>query len=137
MINRREWLGLSLSAIIRIRDLSREYRMGSELILALRGVTLEIVDDPDCAALLAGFAGLLAVLAEKLGLSHQEFINMGRVTPDNGEELYGLTPLAVAFFAFDESGYFAQQDHLGPALSDVLDDTGPDARLLGPSVVPA
>jgi len=31
-----------VSAIIRIRDLSREYRMGSELILALRGVTLEI-----------------------------------------------------------------------------------------------
>jgi putative ABC transport system ATP-binding protein len=31
-----------VSAIIRIRDLTREYRMGSERILALRGVTLEI-----------------------------------------------------------------------------------------------
>jgi putative ABC transport system ATP-binding protein len=31
-----------VSAIIRIRDLAREYRMGSERILALRGVTLEI-----------------------------------------------------------------------------------------------
>jgi putative ABC transport system ATP-binding protein len=31
-----------MSAVIRIRDLTREYRMGSELILALRGVTLEI-----------------------------------------------------------------------------------------------
>ncbi|HEU4474054.1 MAG TPA: ABC transporter ATP-binding protein [Gemmatimonadales bacterium] len=31
-----------MSAIIRIRDLAREYRMGSELILALRGVTLDI-----------------------------------------------------------------------------------------------
>ena len=31
-----------MSAIIRIRGLAREYRMGSELILALRGVTLEI-----------------------------------------------------------------------------------------------
>jgi putative ABC transport system ATP-binding protein len=31
-----------VSAIIRIRNLAREYRMGSELILALRGVTLEI-----------------------------------------------------------------------------------------------
>jgi putative ABC transport system ATP-binding protein len=31
-----------VSPIIRIRDLTREYRMGSELILALRGVTLEI-----------------------------------------------------------------------------------------------
>ncbi|HWB43378.1 MAG TPA: ABC transporter ATP-binding protein, partial [Gemmatimonadales bacterium] len=31
-----------MSAIIRIRDLTREYRMGSELILALRGVTLDI-----------------------------------------------------------------------------------------------
>jgi starch phosphorylase len=32
---------------------------------------------------------------EQLGLSHQEFINMGRVTPDNEEELFGLTPLAI------------------------------------------
>ncbi|HWT00990.1 MAG TPA: alpha-glucan family phosphorylase [Pyrinomonadaceae bacterium] len=32
---------------------------------------------------------------EQLGLSHEEFINMGRVTPDNGEELFGLTPLAI------------------------------------------
>ena len=31
-----------MSAIIRIRNLTREYRMGSERILALRGVTLEI-----------------------------------------------------------------------------------------------
>jgi putative ABC transport system ATP-binding protein len=31
-----------VSAIIRIRNLTREYRMGSERILALRGVTLEI-----------------------------------------------------------------------------------------------
>jgi putative ABC transport system ATP-binding protein len=31
-----------VSPIIRIRDLAREYRMGSELILALRGVTLDI-----------------------------------------------------------------------------------------------
>ncbi|HEY7612855.1 MAG TPA: ABC transporter ATP-binding protein [Gemmatimonadales bacterium] len=31
-----------MSGIIRIRDLTREYRMGSERILALRGVTLEI-----------------------------------------------------------------------------------------------
>jgi putative ABC transport system ATP-binding protein len=31
-----------VTAIIRIRDLGREYRMGSERILALRGVTLEI-----------------------------------------------------------------------------------------------
>ena len=32
---------------------------------------------------------------EQLGLSHEEFINMGRVTPDNEEELFGLTPLAI------------------------------------------
>ncbi|HEY7482413.1 MAG TPA: ABC transporter ATP-binding protein [Gemmatimonadales bacterium] len=31
-----------MSAIIRTLDLTREYRMGSELILALRGVTLDI-----------------------------------------------------------------------------------------------
>jgi starch phosphorylase len=32
---------------------------------------------------------------ESLGLSHAEFINMGRIEPDNEEELYGLTPLAI------------------------------------------
>ena len=32
---------------------------------------------------------------EQLGLTHQEFIDMGRVTPDKEEELYGLTPLAI------------------------------------------
>ena len=31
-----------MSAVIRIRDLSREYEMGTERILALRGVTLDI-----------------------------------------------------------------------------------------------
>ena len=32
---------------------------------------------------------------EQLGLSHEEFLNMGRVTPNNEDELYGLTPLAI------------------------------------------
>jgi putative ABC transport system ATP-binding protein len=31
-----------MSEIIRIRDLTREYQMGEERILALRGVTLDI-----------------------------------------------------------------------------------------------
>jgi starch phosphorylase len=33
--------------------------------------------------------------AEALGLTHEEFINMGRVTPNDENELYGLTPLAI------------------------------------------
>lgn len=32
---------------------------------------------------------------EPLGLSHEEFINMGRIDPDAPDELYGLTPLAI------------------------------------------
>ncbi|HEX8844651.1 MAG TPA: alpha-glucan family phosphorylase [Pyrinomonadaceae bacterium] len=32
---------------------------------------------------------------EALGLSHEEFINLGRVVPGDREELYGLTPLAI------------------------------------------
>jgi starch phosphorylase len=32
---------------------------------------------------------------EALGLSHEDFINMGRVVPNDEDELYGLTPLAI------------------------------------------
>jgi starch phosphorylase len=32
---------------------------------------------------------------EALGLSHEEFINLGRTTPNAEDELYGLTPLAI------------------------------------------
>jgi starch phosphorylase len=32
---------------------------------------------------------------ESLGLSHEEFLNMGRVVAGDDEELYGLTPLAI------------------------------------------
>src|SRR5436309_9649924 len=32
---------------------------------------------------------------ESLGISHEDFINMGRIKPNNEEELYGLTPLAI------------------------------------------
>jgi starch phosphorylase len=32
---------------------------------------------------------------ETLSLSHEDFINMGRVVPNDEEELYGLTPLAI------------------------------------------
>jgi starch phosphorylase len=32
---------------------------------------------------------------ESLGLSHEEFLNLGRVEPGNEEEFYGLTPLAI------------------------------------------
>jgi starch phosphorylase len=32
---------------------------------------------------------------EALGVSHEDFINLGRTTPNNEEELYGLTPLAI------------------------------------------
>ena len=32
---------------------------------------------------------------ESLGLSHEDFINMGRVRPEDEEELYALTPLAI------------------------------------------
>ena len=32
---------------------------------------------------------------EALGLSHEGFINLGRITPNKEEELFGLTPLAI------------------------------------------
>jgi len=32
---------------------------------------------------------------ESLGLTHEEFLNMGRVVPEDEHELYGLTPLAI------------------------------------------
>ncbi|HUQ30986.1 MAG TPA: alpha-glucan family phosphorylase [Pyrinomonadaceae bacterium] len=32
---------------------------------------------------------------EALGLSHEDFINLGRTRPSNESELYGLTPLAI------------------------------------------
>jgi putative ABC transport system ATP-binding protein len=99
-----------VSAIIRIRDLTREYRMGAELILALRGVTLEIHRN-EYVAIMGPSGSGKSTMMNVLGCLD---------TPSageywlNGEEVSGLSDDALARVRNREIGFVFQTFNLLP-----------------------
>ena len=99
-----------MSAVIRIRDLTREYRMGSELILALRGVTLDIHRN-EYVAIMGPSGSGKSTMMNVLGCLD---------TPSageywlNGEEVSRLTDDALARVRNREIGFVFQTFNLLP-----------------------
>ena len=99
-----------MTAIIRIRDLAREYRMGSELILALRGVTLDIHRN-EYVAIMGPSGSGKSTMMNLLGCLD---------TPSageywlNGEEVSRLTDDALARVRNREIGFVFQTFNLLP-----------------------
>jgi putative ABC transport system ATP-binding protein len=99
-----------VSAIIRLRDLTREYRMGSEIILALRGVSLEIHRN-EYVAIMGPSGSGKSTMMNMLGCLD---------TPTdgeywlNGEEVSGLSDDALARVRNREIGFVFQTFNLLP-----------------------
>ena len=99
-----------MTSIIRIRDLTREYRMGSERILALRGVTLEIHRN-EYVAIMGPSGSGKSTMMNVLGCLD---------TPSageywlNGEEVSRLTDDALARVRNREIGFVFQTFNLLP-----------------------
>ena len=106
----REDAGRVVSAIIRLRDLTREYRMGSEIILALRGVSLEIHRN-EYVAIMGPSGSGKSTMMNMLGCLD---------TPTdgeywlNGEEVSGLSDDALARVRNREIGFVFQTFNLLP-----------------------
>jgi putative ABC transport system ATP-binding protein len=99
-----------MNPVIRIRDLTREYRMGSEVILALRGVTLDI-DRNEYVAIMGPSGSGKSTMMNMLGCLD---------TPTdgeywlNGEEVSRLTDDALARVRNREIGFVFQTFNLLP-----------------------
>ncbi len=99
-----------MTAIIRLRDLTREYRMGSEIILALRGVSLEIHRN-EYVAIMGPSGSGKSTMMNMLGCLD---------TPTdgeywlNGEEVSGLSDDALARVRNREIGFVFQTFNLLP-----------------------
>ena len=99
-----------MSAIIRIRDLTREYRMGSELILALRGVTLDIHRN-EYVAIMGPSGSGKSTMMNLLGCLDTPTAGEYWL---NGEEVSGLTDDALARVRNREIGFVFQTFNLLP-----------------------
>ena len=99
-----------MSAIIRIRELTREYRMGSELILALRGVSLEIHRNEYVAVMGPSGSGK-STMMNVLGCLDTPTAGEYWL---NGEEVSRLTDDALARVRNREIGFVFQTFNLLP-----------------------
>ena len=99
-----------MSAVIRIRDLTREYRMGSELILALRGVTLEIRRN-EYVAIMGPSGSGKSTMMNLLGCLDTPTAGEYWL---NGEEVSRLTDDALARVRNREIGFVFQTFNLLP-----------------------
>jgi putative ABC transport system ATP-binding protein len=99
-----------VSAVIRIHDLTREYRMGSERILALRGVTLEIRRNEYLAIMGPSGSGK-STMMNLLGCLDTPTAGEYWL---NGEEVSRLTDDALARVRNREIGFVFQTFNLLP-----------------------
>ncbi|HJR51480.1 MAG TPA: ABC transporter ATP-binding protein [Gemmatimonadales bacterium] len=99
-----------MSAVIRILDLTREYRMGSERILALRGVTLEIRRN-EYVAIMGPSGSGKSTMMNLLGCLDTPTAGEYRL---NGEEVSRLTDDSLARVRNREIGFVFQTFNLLP-----------------------
>ncbi|CAN5899787.1 ABC transporter ATP-binding protein [soil metagenome] len=99
-----------MSPVIRIRDLAREYRMGAELILALRGVTLDIRPN-EYVAIMGPSGSGKSTLMNVLGCLDTPTAGEYRL---NGQEVSRLTDDALAQVRNREIGLVFQTFNLLP-----------------------
>ena len=99
-----------MSAVIRIHDLTREYRMGSERILALRGVTLEIRRN-EYVAIMGPSGSGKSTMMNVLGCLDTPTAGEYWL---NGEEVSRLTDDALARVRNREIGFVFQTFNLLP-----------------------
>ena len=99
-----------MSAVIRIHELTREYRMGSERILALRGVTLEIRRN-EYVAIMGPSGSGKSTMMNVLGCLDTPTAGEYWL---NGEEVSRLTDDALARVRNREIGFVFQTFNLLP-----------------------
>ena len=102
-----------MSAVIRIHDLTREYRMGSERILALQGVTLEIRRN-EYVAIMGPSGSGKSTLMNILGCL--DTLTRGSYHLA-GEDVGELDEIDLADIRNRRIGFVFQQFHLLPSLS--------------------